>query len=230
MILRACAGAIALAALVGATSSQLDSEYVLQRYSLAVATLATPKAVVFSYSVSQVGPSNIEQRHIVYRSGLYVRDETLSVDGMSLSRKVVRFYHREDRYAVTRFAPHTDAYELLFLRTAKDGHHLDYVYEATPLTRHAGAWIDRLTIDGVKYLPRVVHFHTAGPDAHGTGEIEFAQFGKYWMPVVAAATASVDGKAARERIAFGDYRFPEDLPPSVFQPPEPLLRAPLPPT
>jgi hypothetical protein len=225
MSVRAAGAALVLPALLGVTSGQLDSQYVLQRYASALAALDTPKTVVYSYTVSQVGPANIEQHHRVYRSGLDVRDETLSVDGMGLRRKIVRFSHREDRYAPGRFAPHADAYELLFLGTVKDGHHLDYVYEATPVSRPSGAWIDRVTIDGANFLPRAVHFHSAGLDVQGNGEIEFGPFGKYWMPIVAAAEARVKGKPASERITWSDYRFPESLPPSTFQPPEPLPNA-----
>jgi hypothetical protein len=223
--LRAAASALALSALLGATPERLDSQYVLQRYAVAISNVVAPKFVVFTYTVSQVGPSNIEQRHQVYRSGSDVRDETLSVDGIPLTRKLVRFTRHEDRYAVDRFAPKTDAYELLFLGTAKDGRHLDYVYEATPLTKPTGAAIDRLTIDGTSFLPRVVHFRAAGLDVAGSGEIEFGAFGKYWMPVLATAQAHVKGKPARELITWSEYRFPASLPPSTFQAPEPLPHA-----
>jgi hypothetical protein len=216
---------LALVFSVGAAPAQLDSQYVLQRYVLAVANVVPPKVVVYSYTVSQVGPSNIEQRHRVYRSGTSVRDETVWVDGMTLRRKIVRFSHRADRYAVGRFAPRPDTYQLLFLGTTRDGRHLDYVYEATPLSRASGAWVDRLTIDGENFLPRAVHFHTSGADAQGTGNVEFASFGKYWMPVAAVAQARVKGKPARELITWSDYRFPSSLPPSTFQPPEPLPHA-----
>ncbi|HEU5479434.1 MAG TPA: hypothetical protein VFU90_06350, partial [Candidatus Tumulicola sp.] len=67
-----------------------------------------------------------------------------------------------------------------------------------------------------------IHFHTQGAGAHGTGEVQYAAFGPYWVPVVASVDASVGGKPARERITWGDYRFPEDLPPSTFQAPRPL--------
>ncbi len=220
-MLRAVGCVLAFSVLTAATPPAADSQYVLQQYALAVAKISTPKVVIYSYTVSQVGPSNIEEHHRIYRSGADIRDEMLSVDGIPLSRKVVRFSRREDRYTVERFAPRTDAYELLFLGTVKDGRHLDYVYEATPLTRTA-AWIDRVTIDGVNFLPRAVHFHTTGLDVEGTGEVEFGSFGKYWMPVIAVAQASVKGKPARERIVWSDYRFPESLPPSTFQPPEAL--------
>jgi hypothetical protein len=219
---RALLGVLAFT-LIGASPPTLDSQYVLQRYALALASLIVPKVVVYSYTVAQVGPSNIEQHHQIYRSGTDVRDETLAVDGIPLSRKLVRFSHHEDRYTVDRFAPRTDAYELLFLGTAKDGHHLDYIYEATPLNRPAGAWIDRIAIDGQRFLPRAVHFHSSGLEAAGSGDIEFAAFGGYWMPVVASAQARVKGKPARERIVWSDYRFPESLPPSTFQAPEPLV-------
>jgi hypothetical protein len=222
--LRTAGAALSSLALLGATSGSVDSQYVLQRYARALDLATTPKVVIYSYTISQVGPSNIEQRHRIYRSGLDVRDETLSVDGIPLSRKIVRFSRREDRYTVERFAPRTSAYELLFLGTAKDGRHLDYLYEATPLSRSSGAWIDRLTIDGANFLPRAVHFHSSGLDVDGSGEIEFGSFGKYWMPVMATAQARVRGKPARERISWSDYRFPQSLPPSTFEPPEPLPR------
>ena len=87
----------------------LDSQYVLQRYAIAVQAVPTPKNVVFTYSVSQAGPSNIEQRHQIFRSGTNVRDELLAVDGLALSRKRVTFAKRENRYAIDRLAPRTDA-------------------------------------------------------------------------------------------------------------------------
>ncbi|MBV8196724.1 MAG: hypothetical protein JO263_01195 [Candidatus Eremiobacteraeota bacterium] len=216
-------------ALLGASSRELDSQYVLQRYALALDAAPVPRAVVFSYTVSQAGPSNIEQRHTVYRSGLDVRDETLAVDGVGLAQKIVRFGRRDDRYAIARLAPRPVAYQMLFLGTHNDGKHLDYVYEASPLLHQNGAWIDRVTIDGLRFLPRQIHFHTGGPDAEGTGQVEYAPFGKYWMPVLATASATVRGKPARERISWSEYRFPGALPPSTFQPPKPLPIATLPP-
>lgn len=222
MIRHAAACALALCALLGATPAALDSQYVLQRYAVAVAAVRVPRAVIYSYTVSQVGPSNIEQHHRIYRSGGAVRDETLSVDGITLGRKIVRFSRRSERYTVARFAPHSSEYEMLFLGTVRDGRHLDYQYETTPLSRGAGAWIDRVTIDGVRFLPRAVHFHSVGVAATGSGEIVFAPFGKYWMPVIANAQARVHGKPAREHIAWSDYRFPDSLPPSTFTHPEPL--------
>jgi hypothetical protein len=209
-------------AAVAATPEELDSQYVLQRYSVAIETVPVPKAVIFTYTVSQAGPSNLDQRHVVYRSGSQVRDETLAVDGVPLVHKIVSFARREDRYEVSRIAPKAAAYEMLFVRALKDGHHTDYQYDATPLLRGANAAVDRVTIDGITYLPKDIHFKTGSQDARGDAHVEYAAFGRYWMPVVAEITAVVKGKPARERIAWGDYRFPDSLPPSTFEPPRPL--------
>lgn len=221
--------AIAAVLLLGSRTGQMDSQDVLAGYTHAIATLRAPSVVIFSYTVSQTGTNNIEQHHRIYRSGLDVRDETLSIDGIALSHKMVRFEQRPDRYTVARFAPATGAYEMLFLGTVKDGKHVDYTYETTPLNRGAATWIDRITIDGANFLPRIVHFHTQGDTVAGSGEIEFGAFGTYWMPISATATAQIDGKPARERIAWTDYRFPLSLPPSTFQAPQPLPHATLPP-
>jgi hypothetical protein len=226
---RALLALLLLLAAAGATPAQLDSQYVLQRYGVAIETVPAPKAVIFTYTVSQAGPSNIDQRHVIYRSGPQVRDETIAVDGVALVHKLVTFARREDRYDVSRIAPRAASYELLFVRALKDGHHVDYQYEASPLARDAVAAVDRVTIDGLKYLPKDVRFKTAAGEAHGTAHVEYAQFGKYWMPVLAEVVAVVNGKPARERIVWSDYRFPDSLPPSTFEPPRPLPHPSLPP-
>jgi hypothetical protein len=230
-MLRGVLGAIAAVALLAAApSSELDSQLVLQRYALALAEAPVPKVVVFTYAVSQAGLGNIEQRHQVYRSGLSVRDETLLVDGVPPQKKIVRFEQREDRYAVDRVAPRGDAYQMLFLRAVRDGSHFDYVFDTTPLVKQApGMWVEQVTIDGIKFLPKQVRFHSEGVGASGHGAIDYASFGRYWLPVAATVNATVNGKPARERIAWSEYRFPPGLPSSTFLPPQPLPTASLPP-
>ncbi|HEU5479905.1 MAG TPA: hypothetical protein VFU90_08745, partial [Candidatus Tumulicola sp.] len=66
-------GAVALPSPGLRAETQLDSQYVLQRYALAIDAAPAPKYVVFTYAVSQLGPSNLEQRHTIYRSGNDVR-------------------------------------------------------------------------------------------------------------------------------------------------------------
>ncbi len=208
-----------------APGEPLDSQYVLSRYAMAIEAVPVPKDVVFTYTVSQLGPSNVEQRHTIFRSGSDVRDETLSVDGITLSRKRVRFSRHDDPYAVSKLAPRTVSNQILFLSAAKDGAHYDYAYEVTPFVKPPGAAVERVTIDGARFLPRVVRFRTASANATGEGEVVYAPFGRYWMPVLARIDAVVKGKPARERITWGDYRFPETLPPSTFVPPKPLRPA-----
>ncbi len=208
----------------------VDSQIVLQRYELEMTDLSTPKAMIFSYSVSQAGPTAIEQRHRVYRQGLEVRDETIAVNGQQLSRKVVRIGHRPDRYTLARLAPRTAAYAFVFVRTAKLGNHLQYVYDATPLeTSASGFVVKRLIIDGERFLPSTIAFSTAGAVAHGSGQIDFAGAGKYWVPLSVNVDGEIAGKPARERITWSDYSFPSNLPASTFQGAKPLPHATLPP-
>ena len=208
-----------------ALGEPLDSQYVLSRYAIAIEAVPVPKDVVFTYTVSQLGPSNIEQRHTVFRSGSDVRDETLSVDGVTLSRKRVRFSRHEDPYAVTKLAPRTVANQILFLNAMKSGAHYEYAYEVTPFVKTSGAAVERVTIDGTRFLPRIVRFRTASANAAGEGEVVYAPFGRYWMPVLASIDAKINGKPARERITWGDYRFPEALPASTFAAPKPLRQS-----
>lgn len=205
------------ALLLGALSVQLDSQSVLERYSLALANLATPKATIFVYAVSQAGPTNIEQSHRIYRSGIEVRDETIAVNGSALRQKIVRIEQRPDPYAIAALAPRPDAYETLFLQAIRDGSHLDYVFQTQALAHaQSGFTIDRVTIDGASFLPRVIEFHTSGALASGTGRVEFGEVGGYWVPLLATVNGAVGGSIARERIVFSDYRFPPALPRSTF--------------
>ncbi len=195
----------------------LDSELVLQNYARALATLQTPKFTIFSYAVSQAGPNDIEQRHRIYRSGLDVRDETILVDGGKPKNAAISIGKRVDRYAVGKLAPHPNAYELLFVRAIVTGSRTDYLFDATPFVKGAtGFVVTHVTIDGVTFLPRSIAFRATSFAARGDGEIRYAPFAGHWMPVLATIGASVNGQPARERIAFGDYRFPTSLPPATF--------------
>ncbi len=217
-----CAPAVPVAAL----AQQMDSEFVLQQYARALDALKTPPAVIFQYAVSQEGPSNIDQRHQVYRSGVEVRDETLAVDGAPLKPKVVHFAEREDRYAVERISPRSANYGFVFLRTEKNGPHTDYVYETQPLDpAESGFVVTGIAIDGRTFLPHVVRFRAGTGTVAATGAIEYAPLDGFVVPLAASVAATLDGKPAREHISFGAYRFPPSLPPSTFAPPQPLHHA-----
>jgi len=227
---RTLAALAAAFTLLGAAPERLDSQLVLKRYSLELGDLVAPKAMIFGYSVSQLGVTDIEQRHVIYRSGLDVRDETLTIDGIPLKPKIVTFSKRADRYAIDRVAPKPSAYELLFLKTIRDGSHVDYAYDATPAPGGgAGFTVTRVVIDGLTFLPREIDFTTGSAAARGIGKLIYGKADKYWMPMLATVDARVGARAARERIVWGDYRFPPALPPSTFVPPRPLPHATLPP-
>jgi hypothetical protein len=220
---------LCIAALLGAMPS-LDSQLVLQRYELELADLKAPKTSIFQYSVSQAGASSIEERHQLYRSGTKVRDETLAVDGKRLAEKNVQIGERPDRYFVGRLAPRSTTYTMLFLHAVRDGKHLDYVYDVSPLIAAAtGFTVTRVTVDGINYLPKSIEFRTSAGATSGTGSVTYGKAGRYWVPLAATVDATVDGKRTRERIEWSDYRFPATLPASTFNTPKPLPEATLPP-
>ncbi len=224
-----------LAALIAAAPrspavAPIDSQIALERYELELSSLKQPKAMIFTYTVSQAGANSIDQRHQVYRSGSHVRDETLTVDGTPLTRKVVSISRRPDRYDVTRVAPRASAYTMLFLRSVRDGSHFDYMYEAKPLIpAESGFVVTGVTIDGATYLPRTIAFRASAGETTGTGELQYGKADVYWVPLTASVEADVKGKQTRERIIWGAYRFPPSLPPSTFVGPKPLPQATLPP-
>jgi hypothetical protein len=195
----------------------LDSQLVLANYGRALAMVKPPTYAIFSYAVSQAGPTDIEQRHRIYRAGLAVRDETISIDGSRPKSAAISIGKRGDRYAVGLLAPRPGAYELLFVRAVATAGRTDYVFDATPFVKAAtGFVVSQVTIDGETFLPRSIVFRTASLAARGSGEIRYAPFGAYWMPVLATISGTDGDKPARERIAFGEYRFPTSLPPSTF--------------
>jgi hypothetical protein len=225
------AALLALALVLGAAPVPgIDSQIVLQRYELEMSDVRVPKMLIFSYAISQAGATQIDQRHRLYRSGDDVRDETLVENGQPLKPKIVTIGKRADRYAVSRLAPRSAAYQMLFTHAVRDGGHVDYEFETTPLAASPSAFVvQRIVIDGVTFLPRTISFRTAGASASGTGTIEYAKQGAYWVPLAVSVDASLGGKPARERITWGDYRFPPSLPASTFEAPKPLPHATLPP-
>ena len=209
-----------------AVPAALDSSYVLERYARALDSLKAPHAAIFQYAVSQEGPNNLEQRHQVYRSGIDVRDETISIDGAAIRPKVVRFGEREDRYAIARIAPRASSYGFIFLRTAKNGARTDYLYETTPLEPGTtGFLVSGVAIDSKTFLPHVVRFTSSSGVASAAGAIEYASLEGYVVPVAVNVAANLGGKPAREHLSFGAYRFPPSLPASTFVPPQPLTHA-----
>ncbi len=199
---------------------QLDSQLVLDRYAARLLREEGPKVLVFSYTVSQSGPRAIEQSHRIYRSGDLVRDETIMVDGVR--QKNIRIARYRNRYTLDNLAPRVTQYAFLFQRFARLGDTVQYTYHAVPLGAPTGFIVDGITLDGRTFLPSAIRFHSTNAAMKGSGSIEFANAGKYWVPVSASVEASIRGKPARERISFSGYQFPASLPKSTFQTAKPL--------
>lgn len=225
-IARALALAFLAIAGIGAAPepATLDSQVVLHRYASHLLTEEAPKVLVFSYTVSQAGPRNIEQTHQIYRSGDLVRDETLMVDGQPLKPKSTRIARYRNRYTIDNLAPRITQYAFLFLRMEPAG----YVYHAVPLGATGDFVVDQITIDGRTFLPAEIRFHTGTGTRVGTGSIGFAKAGRYWVPTAVSVQAKIAGKPAREHIVFSGYQFPARLPKSTFQSPKPLPHPALP--
>lgn len=184
--------------------------------------MPTPKAVIFTYNVSQAGPQQLEQTHRIYRSGELVRDETLATEGQNLKRKLVRIARYPDHYAVTRLAPRGQEYAFVFQRMSRSGGRSEYVYSAIPTTRGGAYVVDGISIDGATFLPTSIRFTIDSGTQQAKGELRYAKSGKYWVPQIAQVDVKVQGKPARERIAFSGYRFPTELPAQTFRSPKPL--------
>lgn len=205
----------------------LDSQVVIQRYAKRLLTSTSPKVLVFSYTVSQAGPQDIEQTHEIYRSGDLVRDVTVMDNGQKVRRVAISRYR--NRYALDNLAPRLTQYTFLLDGIRRGAGALQYEYRAIPNAPPGAFTIDGMVVDGKSFLPVELRFHSASGGASGKGVVTFARSGKYWVPTAASVEARVHGKAARERIVFTGYRFPLSLPKSTFQAPKPRPSATAPP-
>lgn len=218
--------ALAMFAATLAPPKLLDSQLVLQRYEKRLTATKDPQTLIFLYSVSQAGPQDVDQMHRVYRSGILVRDETLVVDGVK--QKTTRIARYRNRYTLHDLAPSAARYVFVFVRPVLSGGRYDYLYRAVPLGAPAAFTVRTMTIDGKTFLPSEIRFHSIGAGARGDGTLAFTAAGKYWVPVSIAVQGTVNGRAARERITFSGYQFPQALPQSTFQSPRALPAAVLP--
>jgi hypothetical protein len=212
-----------IAALLAAALTLAPAE-VLARYAAALATVRTPSALTFEYTLNQTGMRNSEQMHRIFRSGNDERDELLVMDGRKVVPPRVRIFHgRRNRYTLAGLAPNPEAYAFRFVGTAKAGRHVDYVFETTP--RAPGAFrVTTVTIDGVAFVPSALAF--AAPAHAGSGTMTFARFDRYWLPTAVTARATYREIPTTEHLTFARYRFPERLPPATFAVPRALDETP----
>ncbi len=215
-------GALALAAALWTTagaapsSPALAPSTVLARYQAALAAQTPPRFAAYVYSVEQAGATNLLETHRVYRSGADVRDETIAVDGRRLPQPLVRMVSgRRDPYAVGVVAPRVSRYQFTYAGSKRIGERVEYRFHTIPFAAAAFA-VDDVTIDGTSFLPRAIHFRTAGARARGSGALTYGPVGGYWMIQTATARATVADQESREYITWSGYRFPSSLPPATF--------------
>lgn len=206
----------------------LESSEVLVRYAQALAEISRPSAVEFEYTVEQLGARTLQQTHRVYRSGQSERDEIVAADGQTLSRPTVRILlNRKYPYDVRSIAPQTATYTFIYTGTLLEGNdHFLYLYKTEPKGLEANFVVDELDIDGISFLPAIIHFRIAGDAAHGSGRLAYGRFERYWLVHEANVTVHLPkGALANERIVWSKYQFPPSLPAETFKEPRPAAAA-----
>jgi hypothetical protein len=197
-------------------SPLLPPELVVAHYQDELVHAAPPPALIFEYTVEQVGPHDIEQTHRVYRQDTSERDEILAIDGRSLPGPSVTIStRRTDRYDITSVAPRQPQYEFSFVRSLQIGERVDYVFRTVSRTGTAFSVSD-LTIDGDSFLPSVIDFRSTDAAGRAFGRLTYGRVGDHWLIRDASVSAHVDGAPVRERITWMNYQFPVALPPSTF--------------
>jgi hypothetical protein len=194
----------------------LEPNVVLQRYAEALTKIAAPPALIFDYTVEQVGLHDIEQTHRIYRGRGMERDETLAIDGRKLAAPVVRVIAGAvTHYNLLTVAPRSDRYTLTFLKTQREDGHFNYLFRAAHRVPTVFA-VDGMTIDGITFLPTVMTFSTVAGSIKSTGKLVYGEIAGYRLIREASVSAVVGGKVARERIIWTEYQFPASLPASTF--------------
>jgi len=201
-------------------ATRLAPAVVIDRYVAALHTLEAPTAQSFDYSVEQLGLQNMEQTHHVYLSGRRERDETMIVDGYTLTRPSVRIIaNRNNHYDVSAIAPKPSGYSFLYRGAVVNGEHVLYVFKTVPLAP-SGFAVSEVDIDGTHFLPSRIYFKLAGESARGSGVLTYGPSDRYWVVRDAQINAHLaNGTAAHEHIAWSGYSFPSELPPSTFDTP-----------
>ena len=206
----------------------LESSEVLVRYEQALAEISRPAAVEFEYTVEQLGARTLQQTHHVYRSGQSERDEIVAADGQTLSRPSVRILlNRKYPYDIRSIAPQPATYTFIYTGTLLEGSdHFLYLYKTEPKGLESNFVVDELDIDGLTFLPAIIHFRISGGATHGSGRLTYARFEHYWLVREANVTVHLPkGSLANERIVWSKYQFPPSLPAETFREPRPATSA-----
>jgi hypothetical protein len=201
-------------------SNLLTPAVVLARYANAIVRTPSPQAIIFDYTIEQAGLHDIEQNHRIYRGNGMERDETLGIDGRTLSLPVVRvFAGMADHYDILAVAPRSERYVFTFVKAQRRDGHFEYVFRTIPRIPMVLA-VTSVTIDGQAFLPSVMTFAAMTGVLHAGGQLTYANVNGYRLIHDAFASAVIGGKQVRERIAWMGYQFPPSLPPATFAQPQ----------
>jgi hypothetical protein len=193
-------------------------------YRNALLARKTPVNMEFEYTVTRSGPNRIvTERHRVYWTATGVeRNDTIEVNGTPVVPAISRMLHRAAwPYDVGQFAVSTDEYDVVPAGVAVVTGRKAYVFI---VTRGAPSdfMLKALYVDVKSRLPLRQTFSVAGAGCQGSGSIDFAPTGGYWLPsfVSVVCTAPQQGATPpdifKESIRFGGYAFPATIPPDVF--------------
>ena len=208
---------LALAAATVTAPAQLAPSVVLERYADALASIAQPKAVIFNYTIAQVGQAPLYQTHRIYRSGTLTRDETVEIDGHPLSVPAVHIVAgHEPHYRIAQLAPSPADYSFTFVKAVLTVHHWSYVFKTAPNAPRPFT-VTSVTIDGARFLPSRIDFTSTEGTVLARGTFTFAPVDKYWLIQEADVEAPITGERSAERIVWRNYSFPQSLPPETLR-------------
>lgn len=214
---------LATPSIVHAPAGAAAAAKALAKYRAAMIALPKPPNMVFTYTESRGSPLRIVTGvHRVYRdSAGYQRNDTLELNGATIRPPLTQTFFRPTwPYHADQFAVSASEYDATYTGIATVNGRRVYVFR---VKRHDAApfSITELDLDTSSSMPLRERFSAATPQCDGTGWIEFAQSGQYWLPSAVSADCTMTTAPSsqyKHTIRFADYRFPVAIPNDVLHP------------
>lgn len=179
--------------------------------------------MVFTYTEMRADPQRIvTSSHRVYRNAAGdQRNDTIEVNGASIRPPRTQTYQRAQwPYYADAFAVLPPEYVASVSGVATIDGKRTQVYAVRRATS-APFSITELALDPSSALQVRERFSVTTGSCDGTGSIDFAQTGAYWLPTSVSVECSTSGAAGagyKNSIRFADYRFPVTIPSDVLHP------------
>jgi hypothetical protein len=194
----------------------IDYGMVLAQYRKALNDYHTPETLTYIFSIDQAGSRGLSQTHVVYRSGLLVRDETTAMGSLSIKPHIHIYRSRAHHYAIESLAPRTTNYRFQYVSVHDEAGHVIYHFTTTPINPTVAFVVTSVDIDGTRFLPTDITFESRALDVFGQGHLHYGPIDDAWMILDAAADSRGGHGVLREHLVFTQYRFPKALPVSTF--------------